>query len=444
MDRKSIIETKFIAQNFNKYFTQIDPNLAKGIDTSTKSFNEYIRKNGTTQPEKLISVNEFKDAFFSLKINKRAGYDDISFNVVKNCFGVLHKPLLHIFNLSLQTGIFPDKLKIGRVTPLFKGGENPKLGNYMPISVLPPFSKLLEKIVYNRLYKYFTDNSILYKKQFGFQEGHSTEHAIVQLVDQIRNSFENKQYTLGVFVDLSKAFETVNHKILISKLENYEVRGKNLFPFMSCLTNQTQFIKHNNLNTSFQKSVCGVPQGLVLGSLLFLIYENDFKVASKSLDSIMFADDTNFFYSHKNIKDFLYNVNPEWNKLSQWFKANKLSITLFHKNSFKDEIPVKLPALMISNNNIERKSSIKFLKVTLDEHISWIDHVRAAEKKIQKNIGLLYRVSHFLNEDSLKTVYFSYIHSYLNYANIAWASAYATKLKRVYLKQKHAVIKLTH
>ena len=254
---KKILES--IAESFNKYFTQIGPKLAKDIGTSTKSFNEYIKKHDTTQPEKVISVNELKDAFFSLKINKSTGYDDISFNVVKKCFGVLHKPLLHIFNLSLQTGIFPDKLKIARVTPLFKGGENCELGNYRPISVLPCFSKILEKIMYNRLYKYLTDNSMLYKKQFGFQEGHSTEHAIVQLVDQIRNSFESKQYTLGVFVDLSKAFDTVNHKILISKLENYGIRGKNLLWFISYLTNRTLFIKYNNLNTSFQKIVCGVP-----------------------------------------------------------------------------------------------------------------------------------------------------------------------------------------
>ena len=153
------------------------------------------------------------DAFFSLKINKSTGYDDISFNVVKNCFGVLHKPLLHIFNLFLQTGIFPDELKIARVTPLFKGGENYELGNYMPISVLSCFSKILEKIMYNRLYKYLTDISMLYKNQFGFQEGHSTKHVIVQLVDQIRNSYESKQYTLGVFVDLSKAFDTVIIKL---------------------------------------------------------------------------------------------------------------------------------------------------------------------------------------------------------------------------------------
>ena len=179
VDKKSITETESIAENFNKYFTQTGPNLAKDIGTSTKSFNEYIKKHDTTQPEKVISVNELKDAFFSLKINKSTGYDDISFNVVKKCFGVLHKPLLHIFNLSLQTGIFPDKLKITRVTPLLKGGENYKLGNYRPIFVLACFLKILEKNMYNHLYKYLTDNSILYKNQFGFQEGHSTEHAIV-------------------------------------------------------------------------------------------------------------------------------------------------------------------------------------------------------------------------------------------------------------------------
>ena len=176
--------------------------MTKDIGTSTKSFNEYIKKNDTTQPEKVISVFELEDAFFSLKINKRIGYDDISFNVVKKCFGVLHKPLLHIFNLSLKTGIFLEKLKIARVTPLFKGSENYELGKYRPISVLPCFSKILEKIMYNCLYKYLTDSSILYKKQFGFQEGHSTEHAILQLIDQIRNSFESKQVFLLTFPKL--------------------------------------------------------------------------------------------------------------------------------------------------------------------------------------------------------------------------------------------------
>ena len=169
VDKKSTTETKSIAENFNKYFTQIGPNLAKDIDTSTKSFNEYIKKHDTTLPEKVISVNEFKDIFFSLKINKSAGYDDISFNVEE-----FYINLLQLFNFSLQTGIFPDKLVIASVTTLFKGGENYELGNYRPIYMLTCFSKILEKIMYNHLYKYLTYNSILYKRQFGLEEGHST------------------------------------------------------------------------------------------------------------------------------------------------------------------------------------------------------------------------------------------------------------------------------
>ena len=136
--------------------------------------------------------------------------------------------MLHIFNLSIQTGIFPNELKIASVTPIFKGGENWKLGNCRPISVLPCFSKILERIMYNRLYKYLTDSNKQYKKQFGFQTGHSTKHSIILLVDQIKSNFEKDQYTLGVFIDLSKVFYIVHHKILIAKLEIYGIKGINL------------------------------------------------------------------------------------------------------------------------------------------------------------------------------------------------------------------------
>ena len=162
-----------------------------------------------------MTINELKDAFFSLKTNKSPGYDEISFNVVKNCFGPLLKPLMCIFNLSLQKGSFPDEPKIAKVTPVFKADDVNELGNYRPISVLPCFSKILERIMYNRLSKCLKTNEILYKKQFGFQEGHSTEHAIIQLIDQINNYFEKNHFTLGIFIDLKKAFDTVGHAILI-------------------------------------------------------------------------------------------------------------------------------------------------------------------------------------------------------------------------------------
>ena len=178
----------------------------------------------------------------------------------------------------------------------------------------------------------------------------------------------------------------------------------------------------------------------------FHICINDLNEASSILNLIMFADDTNLFYSYKNIENLFFTMNNELVKINEWFKANKLSLnikktkfTLFHKKSLtksRSTLPLAIPNLQIGNKNIERVSSIKFLGIMLDEHLSWKDHIKIVENKLAKNIGLLYRVHQYLNQSSLKTVYFSYIHSYLNHANVAWASTYPTNLKRIHLKQK--------
>ena len=175
-----------------------------------------------------MTVTELKDAFFSLKARKSPGYDEVSFDAIRSCFGELLTPLLFIFNMSIETGIFPENLKVAKVTPIYKAGEKTDLGKNRPISVLPCFSKILERIMHGRLYAYLEENKILYSKQFGFQLGQSTDHAIVQLVDQIYDSFDANRYTIGVFVDLSKAFDTVDHNILIKKLQLYGIKGKTL------------------------------------------------------------------------------------------------------------------------------------------------------------------------------------------------------------------------
>ena len=162
-----------------------------------------------------------------LGINKSPGFDVTSFTVLKNYFGALHKPVLHLFNLSIVKGIFPDDLKIAYVTPVFKGGDEKDLGNYRPISVLPCFSKILERIMYNRLCNHLMKNIILYSKQFGFQKGHSMEHDIIQLIGQT-NNFENNEFTIGVFNYLSKAFDTDGHLILLKKLIHYGVNDNNI------------------------------------------------------------------------------------------------------------------------------------------------------------------------------------------------------------------------
>ena len=224
VDKKYITLETEMAKKFNEFSTEIGPSLARKIPTPSKPFESFLKKTSATLPERFLTMNELKDAFFALKMNKSAGADEISFNVIKNCFGELSDILRYIFDLSLQTGTFLDPLKIAKVTPVSKTGDLKEISNYRPISVLPCFSKILERIMHNRLYSYLLNEQILYSKQFGFQKGHSTEYTIAQLADQIHESFENKNYTLAVFIDLPKAFDTIDHAILFKKLQTMELR----------------------------------------------------------------------------------------------------------------------------------------------------------------------------------------------------------------------------
>ena len=231
---------------------------------------------------------------------------------------------------SIFKKIFPDGIKVAKVTPIFKKGEKSSIWNYRPIFVLPWFSKILERMMYNRLYDYFTANSILLNKQFGFRAGHSTEHALLELIDQICGSFNDKSYFLGIFIDLSKALDTVDHSIFLKITKFYGIKGN------VCLGIKVIYQDGNNtlglsktIKLATQKElsniICGVPQVSILGPLVFIIYVNDFCQTSKFLKPIMFAGDKNLFCKSKTVKTLILKANIELKKILEWFQPNKLS-----------------------------------------------------------------------------------------------------------------------
>ena len=244
------------------------------------------------------------------------------------------------------------------------------------------FIKLTTAVILIIIGQYLCD------RQFGFRTGHSTEHAIAQLVDQIYEAVEKNDYTLGVFIDLSKAFDTVDHSILLKKLELYGITDRNYAWIKSYLSNRLQYIQTDeNSRTKFCVVKCRVPQGSILGPLLFLLNVNDLKNASSVLD-LMFADDTNLFHTHSNIPKSFSTMNEELASINQWFTSNKLSLnakktkySFFDKPSKKDDIPLTLPKLTISNHVTERQEFIKFVGVLLDENLNWKERIKYTEKK---------------------------------------------------------------
>ena len=450
--RKLIINNKEnfnqheIASYFNNFFTNIGSNLAAKIPHSERHFTSYMEKSNNILETVNVSIEELEKAFSTLKINKACGFDDINPNIVKVSYEELKIPLFHICKNSLDFGIYPDEMKIAKIKPLYKSGDSDIVSNYRPISILPVFSKLLERIMYNRVYKHITKNNLLYEKQLGFQNNCSTEYAILQLTKEIHESFDKKEFTLGVFIDLSKAFDTVNHDILLTKLQYFGLNNKYIKWFTSYLNNRKQFVCYGDRNNSSREIInCGVPQGSILGPLLFLLYVNDLCNASEIVKPIMFADDTNIFLSAKNIKQLFQMMNAELKKIQNWFNANKLSLnasktksSFFHPLSYADRIPLRLPELKINNTIIKREENMKFLGVILDENMTWRHHIKCIESKVSKNLGILYKARHLLNLQCTKQLYFSFIHTYLNYGNLAWGGTNKTKLSALLRRQKHA------
>ena len=327
---------KKIANEFYSNLSSIGKNISDNVPKMNKSFHEYLQGNtmnsfffSPTDPIDII------DSTHKLKAKSTKGNGNVSTKLMKETISEVAVPLAHIFNLSFTTGIVPNKLKIGKITPIYKSGNKHLFNNYRPISVLPAFSKILEKLVCNRLTAFLDKFALLYKFQFGFRKNHSTVHPIIHFLHDIGESNDNtsKDITVAVFLDLSKAFDTINHDKLLHTLNFYGVRGVTNAWFSSYLSDRKQYIEFNGFKSDLCDLSCGVPQGSILGPLLFLIYINDV-MNSTSLKLLSFADDTTIYASSNNINDTLTIINNinEMTKLYEWLCVNKLSINISKTN----------------------------------------------------------------------------------------------------------------
>ena len=383
------------------------------------------------------------------KNNKAPGLDEFSPRIIKTVIDSICKPLCHIFNLSLSTGNFPDNMKVARVTPIFKSGDKEQVSNYRPISVLSTFSKILERIIYKRTYNFLEEHNCLFANQFGFRRDHSTQLSLLELTNKVIDAFEDSSFAIGVFIDLSKAFDTVNHDILLSKLKYYGIRGIAHDLFSSYLKNRRQCTVFNSKMSDFKNITCGVPQGSLLGPLLFILFVNDIYRSSSILSFVLYADDTNILYSHKNMETLSRTVNTELSKVCTWFAANKLTINqnkcnyMIFYNSPRPPEHYNSVVIRLNNHTLPRVESAKFLGTILDSKLSWKQHINALESKIAQNTGLIYRLSMFLPERILRTLYCSLILPYLSYCNIIWANTYPTSLTKLCALQNKAVRTIT-
>ena len=456
-----------ICNTFNQHFTSIASKINERIEPSDRPPDSYLEES-----EHIFSIPEITPAQIVEVVlewqNKRSSdFNGLSPFLLKKIIDSVKNPLCHIFNLSIKTGKVPTQLKIAKITPVFKAGGNMHCVNdYRPISLLCIFSKILEKIIATALKQYLASNNIIDSLQFGFQNLNSTFHPMIHLLDHVAKAINRNEYTIGLFLDIKKAFDCVPKHILLMKLKKIGIHGNLLQWFESYLSERKQFVKVGNAESSKLDITWGVPQGSVLGPILFLIFFNDLPNCTL-LKSLLFCDDTTLLASGSNLNQLANFVNDELQKISTWFRSNQLSLhpdktkfTVFHSNLGSiqwDDIHLYInennssasnpnPDLIKPIdyvNNASEIPAIKFLGVYFDPNLNFKYHIQKLNEKLSRALFILRQCKKILTRSALKTLYYSIFHCHLIYGILIYSSSYEINLKSIEIKQKMAIRAVT-
>ena len=442
--QKEITEISEIANKFNTLFTHIGPNQSKNINyTGDKTYKTYLKEPNkvSLKFEKVSETNDMQ-IINNLPNKNSCGFDGISTIVMKSIKNVILKPLTLIINQIINTGVFPNKLKIAKITPIFKKDDRTLFTNYRPISLLPIFSKVIEKVISIQINDFFVENKLFFNHQYGFRSGHSTEHAALELTDRIITALDNHNTPLNIFLDLSKAFDTLDHTILLDKLLYYGIRSTAYNLLRSYLANREQFVELNDTASKTLPIVTGVPQGSILGPLLFLIYINDFPLSSNFFKFIMYADDTTLYSQFDNARIANHvielEINNELTNINDWLKINKLALNIKkykYMISTKAYSEPKKLELKIDNINIEYVNFFNFLGLTIDSRLTWENHTINMSNKCLRIIGTLNRIKYFVPLNIRLMLYNTLILPHLNYCVTAWGY----QCNRIIKLQKKAI-----
>jgi len=442
IDGKKVNDKDSIANEFCKYFSSIGRKCGEAIPKSRNTADYYMKSAPNRhsiffQPTDYIEIGRLIKSF---RPKKSTGDDGISMALLKHIASECSIPITILINQSLESGIFPDSLKLAKVVPIYKAKNREMFTNYRPISLLSNVSKLLEKVVHGRLYSFIEKHKLLYGDQYGFRPKRSTIDAITKFTSDVLPALDTKQNCISVYLDLSKAFDTINHDILLRKLNHYGIRGIALNWFRSYLANRRQYVIYNGHQSDQQLVDYGVPQGSVLGPLLFILYTNDLPGSLTHSKVILFADDTTLYTYGKSLSDIFKSTNDDLAVLSDWFKANQLSVNasktkyiVFGNNNQADH------NLTIDDVPLERVHTTKFLGVHIDEKLEWNHHIDHVKKKVSSGIYAMKVVKHTLSPAHMRTLYFSLIHPYLLYGVSLWGNTYKKHLHKIEILQKKAI-----
>lgn len=443
VNNRKISNDSEVSNAFNNYFSSVGEELANKIPVNNSSPLSNVRCIPDSIYLRPASVNEVMILIKELDNNKSGGPDNISPKVLKNNSTSFAHLLSKLFNKIVETGEYPDCLKIAKVIPVFKTGNVSDINNYRPISTLSIFNKIFEKLLIRRILDFYNKHNILYRLQYGFRQGCSTLIAITELVDSIIDEVDNKNIVGALFLDLKKAFDTLNHSILLQKMERYGIRGIANRIIQSYLTNRMQYVVVNGFKSYLNPIKIGVPQGSNIGPLLFLSFINDLGNLTLRGTSRLFADDTAIFYPGNDTVTIVRDMEFDLSRLADYFSKNLLSLNLnktkyMYFHSPRKKIAIN-PDPKIENITIEKVKCFKYLGILLDSTLSWKDHISFLEKKIAASCGVMWRIKNFVSRKALLSFYFAFIHSHLNYLVSIWGRACTTNLRKIQTLQNRCL-----